>query len=467
MMYFIKTFRIVLLFVLISQSLISQKVAGNLFNAVSKTIQLSGFNGFNSIIISNDIIDEKGNFQLDFSKTDFGIGYLTCDDSKPFLVILSGEDIEIIGDNLSDYENVKISKGIENQNFYRYIKDNASIQRALSAWDYLEQIYENDELFIDQRKIIQTIPKEKNRINKAEIEFIEKLPKDSYLRWFLPIRKLIGSVPLVAQYQPKEIPKTLEILRKINLLDNRLYKSGLYKDVFDSHFWLIENSGLSTEQVFEEMKTAIDSIINSLISNELILNEVSFYLFELLEKHSFFQASEYFAIKLLNETSCTLNDDLSKQLETYRKMKIGNIAPIINLGENSYLNGTKQVYFKNLSDLTTPYTLVIFGANWCPKCSEELPQIIENYVKWRNNGVEVVFVSLDTDSIEFLQTVKQYPFFTYCDFKKWESPVVQDYLVFGTPTMFLLDSKLEILLRPNSVKQMDAWVDWFLINKKE
>uniref|UniRef100_UPI00404932FD peroxiredoxin family protein n=1 Tax=Fluviicola sp. TaxID=1917219 RepID=UPI00404932FD len=160
-------------------------------------------------------------------------------------------------------------------------------------------------------------------------------------------------------------------------------------------------------------------------------------------------------------------NDLSKQLETYRSMKIGNTAPTINFGENSYLNGSKQIYFKNLSDLTTPYTLVIFGANWCPKCSEELPHIIENYVKWRNNGVEVVFVSLDTDSIEFQQTVKQYPFFTYCDFKKWESPVVQDYFVFGTPTMFLLDSKREILLRPNSVKQMDAWVDWFLINKKQ
>ena len=38
----------------------------------------------------------------------------------------------------------------------------------------------------------------------------------------------------------------------------------------------------------------------------------------------------------------------------------------------------------------------------------------------------------------------------------------KQYYVFGTPTMFLLDSKREILLRPNSVQQMDAWVDWYL-----
>jgi hypothetical protein len=29
--------------------------------------------------------------------------------------------------------------------------------------------------------------------------------------------------------------------------------------------------------------------------------------------------------------------------------------------------------------------------------------------------------------------------------------------------MYLLDKKREIILRPNSVKQVDAWVDWVLV----
>ena len=59
--------------------------------------------------------------------------------------------------------------------------------------------------------------------------------------------------------------------------------------------------------------------------------------------------------------------------------------------------------------------------------------------------------------------VKEFPFISVCDYKKWDSPIVNDYYVFGTPTMFLLDNKREILLRPNSVNQVDAWVDWFII----
>jgi hypothetical protein len=94
---------------------------------------------------------------------------------------------------------------------------------------------------------------------------------------------------------------------------------------------------------------------------------------------------------------------------------------------------------------------------------EELPKLIQNYVQWRNLGVEVVYVSLDTQSQVFDQAVKTYPFFAYCDFKKWESQVVQDYYVFGTPTFYLLNNKREIILRPNSIDQVNAWVDWFLV----
>jgi thiol-disulfide isomerase/thioredoxin len=51
--------------------------------------------------------------------------------------------------------------------------------------------------------------------------------------------------------------------------------------------------------------------------------------------------------------------------------------------------------------IQTPYTLVVFGASWCPKCTEELPTLIQNYSKWKNLGIEVVYVSLDTDSAVF------------------------------------------------------------------
>jgi thiol-disulfide isomerase/thioredoxin len=183
-------------------------------------------------------------------------------------------------------------------------------------------------------------------------------------------------------------------------------------------------------------------------------------LFDLLEKHSLFQASEYLALKVLNEGGCSLNSNISNQLETYRAMKKGNIAPDI-IFNNSFFANQNRLDDK-LSDLKNKYTVVLFGASWCPKCKEELPEVVKAYAKWKSKGIEVIFVALEDDKKTFIEFAKAFPFPSYSDNKKWESKIAKDYYVFSTPTIFLLDNKREILLRPNSVKQVDAWVDWFL-----
>jgi thiol-disulfide isomerase/thioredoxin len=154
-----------------------------------------------------------------------------------------------------------------------------------------------------------------------------------------------------------------------------------------------------------------------------------------------------------------LNSDLAKQLETYRAMKKGNVAPDMEFRVNLKTSIPK---LKKLSELKSPYTLIVFGASWCETCKEEVPKIANFYSKWKAKGVEVVFVSLDETKESFEQFVTPFPFTSYCDYGKWNSPIATSYYVFGTPTMFLLDAKREILLRPNSIQQMDAWVDYFL-----
>ena len=444
----------------------AQTISGNLILLANQQIKLDGFNGLKTYPISTTKIDEQGNFKLNYSTDDYGVGYLMSADEKPLFVILSGEDIEIIGEALSYTETISIKKGQENQWFEQYANEHPKREQALSAWIYLQKMYQQDSLFALHEKPKNAIIAEKRRIKKEDSLFIANLPKDSYARWFLPARKLVSSVSVVAQYRPEEIPTTIEAFRNLDYTDQRLYKSGLFKDAIESHFWLLENSGRELEAVFEEMKTSIDAMMIHLVKDEKMLNEVTDYLFDLLERHSLFDASEYLALKVLNEVSCTIDNDLAKQLETYRAMKKGNTAPdILFKGDNYAPNVDQKKFPKKLSDLKSNYTVIVFGASWCPKCTEELPEIAKHYTKWKEQGVEVVFVSLDETQEAYRDFVKNFPFISTCDFKKWDSPIVNDYYVFGTPTMYLLDEKREILLRPKSVKQMDAWVDWFLIKK--
>ena len=418
------------------------------------------FQGIQPRTLDSLKVGATGTFSFSFKANQPAIGYLITADNKPYFLILDkNEQIRIQGGHLSNSESVQILEGQQNQVFATYAVEHPRREQALSAWDYLEKIYTLDSLFIVQAVPSQVIQSEMVRIKQEDQAYLEALNPSWYLRWYLPIRRLVSDVSIIAQYRTEEIPATITAFRKLDYTDEHLYRSGLLKDAIESHFWLLENSGRSLDSVYIEMKVSIDSMMLHLVKNESRLNEVTDYLFDLLERHSLFQASEYLALKVLNESSCTLNSDLAKQLETYRAMKKGNIAPDMEFKVNLKSSVPK---LRKLSELKSPYTLVVFGASWCETCKEDVPKIANLYTKWKGKGIEVVFVSLDETKESFEQFVQTFPFTSYCDYGKWNSPIANAYYVFGTPTMFLLDDKREILLRPNSITQMDAWVDWFL-----
>jgi hypothetical protein len=59
-------------------------------------------------------------------------------------------------------------------------------------------LYQNDPLFAKQQVPNQAIQTELLRIQGDDQAFIGGLPTDSFVRWFLPIRKLIKQVTSLA-----------------------------------------------------------------------------------------------------------------------------------------------------------------------------------------------------------------------------------------------------------------------------
>lgn len=441
-----------------------QNITGTFTDLANQQIKLVGFKGFDTFVIDSTKANEKGQFQLSYGTEDFGMGYLLSEDDKSFVVILSGKSLKLKGESLAMPENIKIIEGSENKLFEQYATEHPSREQTLSAWDYLTKIYKKDSLFAIHQTPKQAIETEKKRIKEEDSLFLASLPKDSYVSYYLPLCKLVSSVSTIAQYRTEEIPATIQAFRTLDYTDKRLYKSGMLKEVIESHFWLIENSGRSLDSVYIEMNKSIDVLVENLLADEQKLNEITEHLFKLLEKRSLFRASEYLALKLLNEQGCTINNNFAAQLESYRAMKKGNTAPDIEFSESVIAPGYQANKIpQKLSGIKSDYIVVVFGASWCPQCPQELSQIAKQYSKWKAQRVEVVFISLDEDEKVFESFTSVFPFISLCDYQKWESPVAKDYHVFATPTIYLLDYKREILLRPNSISQLDSWVDWYLV----
>ena len=445
----------------------AQTLSGTFPAQANQTITLEGAKGLDTYSIGSTKADEKGQFTLSYSSGDHGIAFLSGEDKKPFVVILEKEGVKLEGQALSEASSIRILEGKENRWFEQYTQEQGKREQALSAWGYLQNLYQNDPLFAKQQVPNQSIQSELLRIQGEDEAFIASLPRDSFVRWFLPIRKLISSVGAVAQYRTAELPQTVTAFRTLDYSDPRLAKSGLFRDVFESQFWLLENSGGTLEENYEKMEVSLDAILKSLEKDELRYNEVVGYLIELLERRSLIQAAEYLALKVLEQERVAIQPRLARQLEGYRAMKVGSRVPEIQFLGDILLQGKPITYPTRLTEVTAPYRLVIVGASWCPACTEEMTQLIPLYGKWNKLGLEAIFVSLDTDPKAFQAYSEGMPFIAFSDYKKWDTQVVQDYYVSGSPSFYLIDQAGNLLLRPQSVKQLDAWVDWKLGGNKE
>ena len=258
---------------------------------------------------------------------------------------------------------------------------------------------------------------------------------------------------------PREIQTPKNPFLNINYSSPQIYSSGLIYNLIEKEFSSILNSPLTEATKYKEMNQSVDIILDSLCKNEKLYNDLTKYLFQYFEKYSLFLASEYIALKALNQKQVTLNSALVNKLESYRKMKVGNRAPNFELVGNVFKNGVELKTTIRLADINSKYKLIIFGGSWCNQCRSEMMQLLPRYNNWKSKGLEVVFISLDTDKKEFENFTAPFPFYSACDYKKWDTQAAKDYYVSSSPTIFLLDSNNKIILRPASVPVLDSWLE--------
>ena len=451
---------ILLFFILVVfQTTAQNTIAGNFPLINGQTIRLMGYHGADVFTIDSTVVNAQGEFILHYSDVNLGMGYLLSSEGNPYMVVLEKGNVQLTGQSPAEAETIVIKGGEQNRLFVQYALSHGKREQALSAWVYLKNLYELDTLFKNQSISKVQIESEINNLKKSDSLFLKILPSNSFISWYLPVRKLISDVQSVANTRQQEIPATIKAFKNIDYTYPLLFSSGLFSDLLESQFWLIQNSGLDQAAKSKEISTSVDFILASVSKNEKLYNEFTKYLFQYFEKYNLFDASTHLALKALNQKEVILNNSLAFKLESYRKMNIGNTAPEIEFKGEVYVYKELVNNIKRLSDIKAKYKLVIFGGSWCPQCKAETIQLIMRYNKWKAKEVEVVMVSLDTDKKALEDFASDFPYTLVCDYKKWETQSAKDYYVSSSPTIFLLDSNNKIILRPPTVASLDSWLE--------
>lgn len=417
-------------------------ITGHLPEAAGKEILLRSFTFEGDAPLATTKADKTGKFSLEYPAEYVGAALLEIENAKSLIVLLNHENFEIYWDKLQNMETLRYVGSPENNAFSHGLEIYQKSEAKRAGLSYLIPYYN------DEPKEQTFIKKELEKQDKVFPGFLAGLPKDSYVGYYIQLRRLLQDMPQTASRYGERMPEHEKNLNTMDFGSEKLIRSGLYKQLLEGYFTLLESS---IDDKYPHMNASIDALIQSLKSKPELLQEVSQNLFNLLEKRSLFPAAEHLAIAMLSDDACQLDDKHIALFEQYRKMANGNTAPDITF--------TAPVKGKSkLSEITSKYKLVVFGASWCPKCSQEIPKLKAYYEKWKDKGLEIVFISLDTDQSEYNSFISSFPWISSCDYKSWQGKAVVDYCVFATPTMYLLDKDQKIMVKPISAEQIETWL---------
>jgi thiol-disulfide isomerase/thioredoxin len=425
-------------------------IHGEIKNAGGKKVFLSGFYGEKVNRFDSVTCDASGHFVYTLGPaTPTGLYRLSTDKDHYLDLVLNNENIEFScrGDLTAD--STVFLSSVENKIYYFFLGSDRKAQAKLELILPLLDFYPEKDGFYSQTAV------EYERLQKADRKTLDSLstryPGSYAIRIFR-----IQQTPFLPSGLIKEDRIAYlkqHFLDDVDFKDTLTLRSNAWSNKAISYLSLYSNNKYTQKQLESEFIKAVTVILSRASVNADVYKFLLDYFVGGFDKYHFDAVITYIADNFQDPFSCedqARKTKLQKKLENFKKISVGKVAPDIAVPDPK----GKPI---RLSEIKSEFTLLVFWSSECGHCVQMMPQLKDLYDKQKPKRWEVMTVSLDTSRTEWTSFIKEkkLTWLNGCELKGFNSISSDEYNIFATPTMFLLDREKKILAKPISYRELE------------
>jgi thiol-disulfide isomerase/thioredoxin len=429
-------------------------------------IFLAEYLGDDLTVIDSCLSDKKGKFKFTLDDKDEAGMYKIIPTrhnlsdknihQSGITVIFNYEDITVESASKPLSENVDIKGSHENTLYYTFRNKMHKHQLKLKLLMPLVDKYPPNDEF--HSEICDEFVNIQNNWNNYIDEKVEK-NKDAF------VSKIMVNYKKAVMDANMNMHERTEFIKDhhfdyINFNDTALLRTNVFNNLIIDYLSLYRNKHFSPREQENAFINAVDSILIKAYINPTVYTFVLNYLIDGFEMFKMESVLNHIGDNYIDKNRCNKDEEtaIKKRLENYQKFAVGKRVPDFVIEDQ--INDKELL----LSDIQSKYVLLIFWASWCPHCRTTLPKIKKIYDNYPRDKFEVVSISLDTSSKNYMNYIDDYNFdwINHNDYGGWNSEIALKYNVYATPTMFLVDDRRIIRSKPITFEELQKTVNTYL-----
>ena len=424
-------------------------INGTISGLANENVYLLRIVGDSRKIVDTAFTDMTGSFKMELSQ-DFPIGLyaIVAGPNQMIELIYNNENIRFVTTGSDPDAQVQVIESIENLIYYDYVSLKGMNLYKLDLLNPVLQYYPRDDDFyieaLAKAKLLQ-----KQVIDRAD-ELTEENP-GTLVAHFIPADKPVFAEPELDADLQKQYIK-LHYFDNTDFTDTLLMYSNILTSRIVQYLSLYQEPGLTQEQMENRLLIAVDTVLEKAFVDQQVYEYIIDFLISGFDAIGFERGLEHIAAQNMLNELCVNTDrkaELENKMELIKKLAIGKIAPDFATTD---LNGNSI----KLSEIKSAKTVLFFWASWCPHCEDMLPELKKFYNSSSPEKLQIIGISIDEIKEDLEKAIKEHEleWINIGELKGWDGPIVDEYGIVATPSLFVLDKNKKIVAKPRNIEEM-------------